>query len=173
MHLRLNVHFGPGCFSKTIHRIVFKIYISILQILKMCNAVVLIEKMENCQSYRIKKHVTALFFNQCTKTFSNSIYSDSTDIDHVQRRNFDSDKEWKLYNLLNFENWLGLCAFSNQYIFFPGGFSKTIHRVIFKSYIVILQILKKCNVVDLIEKSQNYRFLKIIHLIKINLYDYN
>ena len=43
VHFRLNVQFCPGCFSKTIHRIVFKIHILLLQISKMCNVLVLIE----------------------------------------------------------------------------------------------------------------------------------
>ena len=52
---RLNVYLCPGCFSKTIHRIVFKLHKMILQILKLCNVVVLIGKIENCQNNRILK----------------------------------------------------------------------------------------------------------------------
>ena len=46
---RLNVLFRPGCFSKIVHGILLKFSIDILQILKMCNVVVLIAKFENCQ----------------------------------------------------------------------------------------------------------------------------
>ena len=116
VHFRLNVHFCPGCFSMTIHRIVFKFYILTLQILKICNVVVLIENVENCHNYLFLK-----------------IYED-------------------------------LVRFRLNVHFCPSCFSKTIHRIVFKFYILFLQILKMFNVVvliDKIENCQNYRILKI------------
>ena len=108
MHFGLYVHFCPGGFSKTIHRIIFKSYIAILQILQKCNVIVMI------------------------------------------------DKHWKLLQLSNFENWLLRSkAFSTQCVFCTGVFSKTVHRIIFKCYVVILQKLKKCNVLVSIEIIDN------------------
>ena len=50
VHFLLNVHCCPGGFPKTIHRIIFRFYIVILHILKVCNVVVLIDKIiEDCQ----------------------------------------------------------------------------------------------------------------------------
>ena len=53
VHFRRSIHFCPGCYSKAINRMVFKFYTVILLILKMCNVVVLFEKIENCQNYRV------------------------------------------------------------------------------------------------------------------------
>ena len=39
--------------SQTIHRIVFKFHIGVLQILQICIVNVLIEKIENCRNYRV------------------------------------------------------------------------------------------------------------------------
>ena len=103
------------------------------------------------------------------------LYSDFMDIGDKQRRSFDL-KKWNVWELLNFENRLGLNAFSSQCAFCPGCFSKIIHRMVFKFYILFLQILKMCNVVVLVEKIENckkkigfWKYRRAVHL-RINVY---
>ena len=65
---RLYVHICPGCFSKTIHQIIFRFHILLLHILNKCNVVVLIEKKTNNQNYQHCENIWGLgtFSNQCT-----------------------------------------------------------------------------------------------------------
>ena len=74
----------------------------ILHYMKMCNVVVLIEKIDDCQNYQILR-----------------IYED----------------------LVHFPLTVHFCP----------GFSDTIHQMVFKFCTVILQKLKMCNVVVVIE----------------------
>ena len=46
VHFRLSVHFCPGCFSKTFHRVFINLHIMNLQMLKLCSVLVLIEKLQ-------------------------------------------------------------------------------------------------------------------------------
>ena len=56
-----------------------------------------------------------------------------------------------------------LSAFSNKCTFCSGGFSKTVHPIVFvlKCYMLLLQILKLCNVVLMIE--QKWKFEKLLN----------
>ena len=123
--VRLSVcpQFCPVCFSKTIHRIVFKFCITliILQILKMCDVVVLIKK-KNCQNSGILKINEDLVHFQlnvhiCPGCFSKTVYRIFFKI-HIFQNSY-------------FENVWGLNVFSNQCTFCPGGISKAIHRILF------------------------------------------
>ena len=106
------------------------------------------------------------FFPGCTThvsqrlligSFSN-FYSDSTYLEDVQRRTLEWKKNHKLSKLSNFENLWGLeCIFDSMCTF--------VQAISQRFYLLILQILKLCSVVVLIEKKngncQNYRIMNI------------
>ena len=108
---------------------------------------VVIKKKEIVKNFPILKCV---FESMCILSMR-LLKGYSTD---VQRRSFDWKKKLKLSKLPNSNNVWGLNAVSNFLCTFcPGCFSKTIHGIIFKLFIVILHIFKMCNVVVMLEKN--------------------
>ena len=111
--VKIYVHFFPGCFSITNHRIVFIFCILLLQMLKICYVVVLSDRIGNCQKYRILKmyedlphiRINVHLSRRCLENYSSGhfqiIYSDSADIKDVQRRSFDIKKA-KIVNIIEF-----------------------------------------------------------------------
>ena len=98
--IKVLMHFPPMCilswrfledYSSDRFQILYKI-----QIQKMCNVIVLIDKIKNCQNFKNVGGLSA-FLNQCTfcstgfskKVHPIILYTASTDIRDVQLRSFD------------------------------------------------------------------------------------
>ena len=172
--------FCPGGFSKSIYWTIFKFHIVILQILKMCNVVVLIgknwklQKRLNFENWRIFDSMCILsrrFLKDYSSDRFQIVYIDSRDTENEERRSFDWNK-LNIVKIIEFSKYMRTKCIFNQCIFYPGGFSKTFHRIIFRFYIVILQIPQNCKVIAFIEKRencQNYRvFLNLLIFITLS-----